>query len=289
MTTTPTAPPAPDDESPNAAEQNTVTAACATPAGADGSGGPEPAPRKPGMLGPEYHRPVVDPDYGADARFTCTRCGAYPAADVTLRGHRGVVVWMVFLKEPGPFCRSCGISEYRDMTEETLLKGWWSLFSVFVAPFVLLANLRAYAKLRALGEPVPGSPRAPLHVGKPLRRRPAVAMLLVAPLLAVALIAWAVSAWGDGGDDMSRAQAGQCVKNSGSDAKPKMHFADCESTDPGVLVVLERLEKTASDLRCPEGTASALSSKNADPDEEFVLCLAPVNPGSATRTVAFTS
>ncbi|WP_067686705.1 hypothetical protein [Nocardia jejuensis] len=121
----------------------------------------------------------------------CRYCGATPALQVDIRGHRGLLIIMQFLRSPGPYCRDCGIATFRKMTEETLLLGWWGLLSVLITPFVLLGNLSTRKQLLALPAPIPGSPRPPMSPGKPLTHRPAgVIGLVIAsiPVLIAVLI-----------------------------------------------------------------------------------------------------
>ena len=44
---------------------------------------------------------------------TCRFCGAAPAIETTVRGHQGFLIAMRFLKQKGPFCRTCGIATVR--------------------------------------------------------------------------------------------------------------------------------------------------------------------------------
>lgn len=228
------------------------------------------------MLGPDQERPVLDPDYGAGQRHVCGRCGAYPAAPVDLRAHHGLVLWMEREKAAGPFCRSCGISEFRDLTAETLARGWWGFFSFFVTPYVLVANCLAYLRLRGLAEPVPGSPRAPLRIGKPVHRRWAIAGLVV-PLVVVGVVAYAATRPEDA--DMRKAQIGDCVVNAGTVAKPRMRFVDCGSAEPEVYKVLLRIDRTTSDVGCPAESSASFALDADGSDHDYVVCLAPVKPG----------
>lgn len=239
----------------------------------------DPPPPKPGMLGPEFRRaPEVDPHYAEGVRFTCSNCGSYPAADVNLRGHRGLVLWMEFQKEKGPFCRSCGLSEYRDMTSGTLAGGWWSPFSLVIAPYVLIGNFDAYTQIRALEEPVPGSPRSPMTVGAPVHRRPAILGLLVPLVVVAAIVLWAVAArsGGTSEDDMAKARAGHCVTNSGSALAPKMRFTDCVPQASPVFTVLARIEGSGEVAGCPQATTETFFSSRPSGVVEYVLCLAPL-------------
>ncbi|MFI2189069.1 hypothetical protein [Streptomyces sioyaensis] len=110
----------------------------------------------------------------------CRICGAMPAADVTVRGHQGILIMFRFLSLKGPFCRNCGTAVLREMTGKTLWQGWWSPFSlVAFTPFTLISNLTVRAKLNKLPPPVPGQPGQQLDPGVPLRRRPAALGALI--------------------------------------------------------------------------------------------------------------
>lgn len=227
-------------------------------------------PWKPGMLGPDYARPVVDPDYGRGQQVLCGRCGAYPAVAATLREHHGVVIGRETTTDPGPFCRSCGLSEFRDMTAATLVRGWWGVLSVFITPFVLAGNVLAWLRIRKLAEPVPGSPRSPLRVGKPVHRRPAIAMAAV-PLVVIGLVLYFAA--GDGDTDMRKTKAGDCVVNTGTDDEPTMRQVDCAKDKPGAYVVLTRIDGTISDTGCPAETTASFAFDPRGEDDDYVVCL----------------
>lgn len=102
----------------------------------------------------------------------CHYCGATPAVVVDVRGHRGFLVMMQFLRSPGPFCRDCGMATYRRMTVESLWLGWWGMLSSVINPITMLINLGPRSRILALPAPIPGSPRRPMDPGKPLYQRP---------------------------------------------------------------------------------------------------------------------
>ncbi|MEV4440460.1 hypothetical protein AB0K09_15835 [Streptomyces sp. NPDC049577] len=109
----------------------------------------------------------------AQGQHLCRLCGAAPAANVTVRGHQGILILMRFLHVKGPLCRNCGIHVQRNMTGKTLWQGWWSPFSLFIfTPFTLIWNLVVRAKLNKLPAPGPGAPGMQLDPGVPLRKRP---------------------------------------------------------------------------------------------------------------------
>ncbi|MFF3568708.1 hypothetical protein [Nocardia jiangxiensis] len=118
----------------------------------------------------------------------CAHCGATPAAAVDVRGHRGLLVFMQFLRMPGPFCRDCGLATYRRMTVESVWLGWWGPMSMFINPLTMLFNLFAYNSIAKLAPPVPGMPGRPMDPGKPLFQRPAALGFLIPIVLTTVIL-----------------------------------------------------------------------------------------------------
>lgn len=101
----------------------------------------------------------------------CRCCGRSPAAAVYFRTHIGALFFLVLKSVPGPFCVTCGLAVFRSMTTETLAKGWWSPFSLFIFnPYVIVANCLALRKINKLPH-TPALPWPPLPPGKPIHRR----------------------------------------------------------------------------------------------------------------------
>ncbi|MFJ9379285.1 hypothetical protein [Streptomyces sp. NPDC101455] len=120
--------------------------------------------------------------------LACRVCGVTPAAAVTIRAHRGLILAMRWKHEVGPFCGLCGIALVRDMTTHTLWQGWWGVGSLIVgAPFSLVSNLLAFRQLRRLqpAVPPPGAQQVPL--GKPVLHRPLAYVALI-PLIWAAVV-----------------------------------------------------------------------------------------------------
>jgi hypothetical protein len=140
-----------------------------------------------------FQAPPVNPYYYP----VCRHCGHLPAVDTTFRGHRGMILVMLFQSTPGPFCRDCGLAVFRDMTAKTLIGGWWGYASFFITPITVLINLARRGKVANLPAPVPpmdGRPYGrPYDPGVPLMGRPiailgaAIPFLLVFFLVIVAL------------------------------------------------------------------------------------------------------
>jgi hypothetical protein len=236
-----------------------------------------------------YGAPVQAPDGGPVCRF----CGGFPAAQVTVRGHRGMIVIMQFLRQPGPFCRTCGTATVRDMSARTLYQGWWGYLSSVFTPITLLRNLFAYNKIKAL--PPATAPRGPqLDPGKPLTRRPAMLMLLL-PVAAWTLVigVFIAAALSDGGSDDAytppyrvptslTVSTGDCVHNTGTSAAPALKVLPC--SDPTAdYKVLARVPDTTDDTTACEPYPTTESSlTHEETGNNFVLCLAKNRTSTST-------
>jgi len=117
----------------------------------------------------------------AAGSLVCRLCGCGPAADVTFRGHQGMIIVMRFLSAPGPFCRDCGLAAFRTMTARTLVQGWYGYISFVVAPFTVLLNLYRRGKVANLPRPTP----TPFGHGRPMDPGP---RLLARPMTLVGLL-----------------------------------------------------------------------------------------------------
>ncbi|MFI6933112.1 DUF6508 domain-containing protein [Streptomyces sp. NPDC050287] len=124
----------------------------------------------------------------------CRFCGGSPAADVTFRAHRGLVVFMGFKRMDGPMCMTCGLAVYRSLTTHTLCVGWWSPFSLFVfAPLTLVRNLLAVRKVKQLPPPGPGMLGPRYDPGVPVHRRPRAYVAFVPVLWVLFMIVTGLS------------------------------------------------------------------------------------------------
>ncbi|MET7903841.1 hypothetical protein ABZS86_21310 [Streptomyces sp. NPDC005355] len=147
---------------------------------------PQPLPTYPSYPG-SYGQPVAGANAGlphaAPQQLTCRRCAVYPAEDVTIRSHQGMLVLMRFQRWEGPFCRTCGTAMFRQMTTKTLWQGWWSPFSaVIFNPFTIISNLVVRRKINKLSEPGYDQSGIRLDPGKPVLHRPAAYIALL-PIL----------------------------------------------------------------------------------------------------------
>lgn len=109
----------------------------------------------------------------------CWVCGASPAANVRFRQESGRLVSRVRRWMDGPFCRTCGTAVFRELTNRTLITGWWGVISFFVNFVTIIENFDAYRVIQRLPPPRPDPSVAsllaePLDVGKPLVRRAGV-------------------------------------------------------------------------------------------------------------------
>ncbi|GAB2719141.1 hypothetical protein [Nocardia thraciensis] len=143
------------------------------------------APRRAGPRSTPARAPIVP---APQRLWYCAHCGGTPAAPATIYGHRGLLLWMTFRRETGPFCRECGLATYRRMTLENVWRGWWSPLSVFINALTMLFNLLTYRDISRLPPPIAGMPGRPMRPGKPLSRRPAALGFLIPAALVVVAI-----------------------------------------------------------------------------------------------------
>ncbi|MCC9308051.1 hypothetical protein LN042_13285 [Kitasatospora sp. RB6PN24] len=236
--------------------------------------------------------PPPAPGYGYPQLLACRICGGIPAADVTVRGHQGLVVMMRFLSSRGPFCQVCGTSVVRDMSERTLWRGWWSYVSSLFTLIALLRNRSAYQRLRRLPAPQPGTHGPQLDPGRPLTKRAAIWMLLlpvVAVVLAVVLPLVLAASAADGstdtGADVVTVQAGDCIHDANGsggsdDANASVTVVPCSGSlaDYKVVARVASLgDEPSQDCR-PYSNATHWFVHH-DAARSFVLCLA--SPQSA--------
>lgn len=188
-----------------------------------------------------------------------------PALKTTVRGHQGILVVMRLLKVRGFFCRTCGIAVHREMTTKTLWQGWWSIFSLVIAPVTLVINLVARVRFGRMTPPADGI-RPPLDPGKPVIRRVG-AIGVFAPFLIVGALA--IGAELD--DSANTAEVGSCMHISGTAGDPEATVVDCGSAD-AQFKVAERHE--GSDAYCDRTVYSEYDEYGGR--NSFTLCLTPL-------------
>ncbi|ADB32587.1 hypothetical protein Kfla_3529 [Kribbella flavida DSM 17836] len=229
--------------------------------------------------GPQYGQPQYgQPQYGAQqfgqpgpmphgpqpGAVQCRFCGAFPAAQATVRGHVGLLVVMRFLKLEGPFCRTCGIATVREMTSKSMWQGWWGIGSAIVNPFIMLSNIGPWKTFKDLPEPAPGAPGRPMNLGKPLFQRPAVLGLLV-PVMLIAVIVIANL------DRASSAEAGACVQNKGTISNPNVKVVDCGSAE-AEFKVLGKVSSSNS-AQCEQYPGYTVAYTESRGSSGYTLCL----------------
>lgn len=94
----------------------------------------------------------------------CQTCGRSPALVVTFRTVIGLGLPYRLNTTKGRYCRACGTAAFRDANNRTLLLGWWGVFALFANIVVIVMNLAAYRRVRALGQPRQSTYVAPQHV-----------------------------------------------------------------------------------------------------------------------------
>ena len=103
----------------------------------------------PGTSGPE--RPLRAS--AAAITASCQKCGRSPALVVTFRSVLGMLLPFRLESAGGRYCRECGGVAFRTANNRTLLVGWWSPFAIVANVVVIVMNLQAYRRVRALGAP----------------------------------------------------------------------------------------------------------------------------------------
>lgn len=215
------------------------------------------------LIPPHLSSPVSHPD----RTYRCQNCGCSPAAPLSFRGHRGLLIMMTFLKESGIYCRTCGLAVFRTMTSRTLVQGWWGWSSFAITPAILLYNLFDRAKLNKLTAPVPapdGTARMPWNPGKPVYQRATIAGLLV-PLTAVGVFGYGIVTSG-----AAKSKIGQCVVSAGRD---EVEFVDCGEPNEGMVTRI-----VDSTDQCPAGTIDIVEGytyQRGRVTDTYFYCVAP--------------
>jgi hypothetical protein len=183
-------------------------------------------------------------------------CGSSPAADVTLRQETGKILLRTRRQIGGPMCRSCGLAVFREMTNKTLMTGWWGVISFFTNIATIVRNVGARNRLLALAPPIvpssaaAGAPAAePLDPNPPLTRRPGIWVAIGLFLVIGVLVARDAS----DGTSSTADLAGRCVLLRSGDELDS--FVDCGKRHDGAVVLV-----TTSDVLCP--SSADISFKN---------------------------
>ncbi|WP_280258795.1 LppU/SCO3897 family protein [Nocardia wallacei] len=223
------------------------------------------------MSAPDQSHSV--PDFAAANGVYCAYCGATPAAPVDFRGHRGMLIVMQFLRQPGPFCRDCGLATYRRMTVESAWLGWWGFLSLVINPITMLINLPGRSTVAALAPPIPGSPRQPMDPGKPLLRRPAALGLLLPVAAALSIVA-GVLVSGGGTDELATGDCLDTRDHSALRMAKASQLVETGCSDPAAQAkIVVRLDNTHDTSRCREYPDADDAFTDSDDTKYFVLCV----------------
>ncbi|MGA7912595.1 MAG: hypothetical protein WCC30_13775 [Candidatus Dormiibacterota bacterium] len=118
----------------------------------------------------------------------CSICQASPAIEVTFRNPRSLLmIW--FGRVHGVLCRDCGIAKFREIQRLVLLRGWWSIPGIVVAPVALLYNTTIYFRFKKLPVPIRTSGINPLPKGRTIWLYPGM-LIPAALVLAAAWVLW---------------------------------------------------------------------------------------------------
>lgn len=250
-----------------------------------GYGYPQPQPGVPPQDAYGYPQPGVPPQYGQQAPMgqpgwaqpnglNCRFCGGSPAVDVDVRAHRGMIFLMTFRHLKGPFCRTCGTAAVRDMSGQTLVQGWWGMFSSVITPITLLINLVSYNKIKALPEPEyrQGPPMDP---GKPLMQRPHAIGFAVPAVAILAFLVLIVAglAGGSSTDDTGGGGALPVVTDSPTDLPTDLPSDTAGPTDPAASPTDPAADPTgASGDLAMEGQCVKNYGSDSNPDLRIVDC-----------------
>jgi hypothetical protein len=162
-------------------------------------------------------------------------CGYTPTADVSLHQFRGVLILPMWRRDKGPFCRTCGLTTFRDRTATTLAWTFWSVISVVLVPVTLFLNLRARRQLTSLAPPAERADvitpnRAPLPPGKPVLARP---MSVLSPLLLTGVLAVLFTLNWPSREPLD--VVGGCVELSSSRIRDEVRFVRCDQPHHAVI------------------------------------------------------
>ncbi|MER7920570.1 MULTISPECIES: hypothetical protein [unclassified Streptomyces] len=156
-----------------------------------------PGPYQQAPVPGPYQQPPQAQPYGGGmpvggAMQACRLCGAGPAAQVTVRGHQGMLIVMRSLRRRATMCRPCALATFREMQANTMVQGWWGPMSLVITPITLLVNLGSLATIRRIPEPVVAGHRPPLNPGKSVFKRPQGILGLIPLCLVLGVVLLAV-------------------------------------------------------------------------------------------------
>lgn len=86
----------------------------------------------------------------------CQVCGIEaPTRNVMFHQAVGAIFAYQTNSVKGNLCKTCIEHYFWDYSSSTALFGWWGVLTVFLAPFILISNVREYRRCRAMEYPSP--------------------------------------------------------------------------------------------------------------------------------------
>jgi hypothetical protein len=194
----------------------------------------------------------------------CMICGHAPVRNVTYQQGVGFIILRQSRTVSGDLCRDCGTAMFRDVQNNTLIKGWWGLISFFANCAYILGNISAYRSIKRLSEPQP-TPKTsltpmqhPLDQGPPLLRRAGI--YLPVAVIAVLIVIGVTSDTPTTGSPVGGSSpaiestdglegAGDCGRIAGAYIEP----VSCQ--DPSATLRLIQTGRfTPANIACPSHT-----------------------------------
>jgi len=197
-----------------------------------------PAPTEPPPFSPFPTVPPPPPTAApASGGPLCQHCNGAPTAHVSFASQKGRLIYRSMQRVEGDFCRHCGLSIGRRMTDSTLTQGWWGTISFFFNFVVLARNLADLRNLGRLADPSwPNGPGAfpPYPPGRPLHRRAGIGVALIALVIGGGVIAAEVTRHGgshSSGINAAQYGTGAGVRNAAAAAYARLDVAGANETD----------------------------------------------------------
>ena len=179
--------------------------------------------------------PPATPAAPASTAPLCQHCNGAPAVHVSFASQKGRLVFRTMQRVEGFFCRHCGQSIGRRMTDTTLTQGWWGTISFFFNFVVLARNLVGLRDVSRLAAPTwPNGPGTfpPYPPGRPLYRRAGIGVALIALVIGGGLIAAEVSRHrGTNGVAGASYGTGSGVRTAAATAYGRLDVAGGSETD----------------------------------------------------------
>ena len=76
----------------------------------------------------------------SEGHTSCDMCGWGPAKNVKFYAVTGLIIFLRTYTFDAKMCRSCALGIYNEAQRNTLLKGWWGIFSFFVTIVTFILN-----------------------------------------------------------------------------------------------------------------------------------------------------